>query len=199
MPDRSAMSVSMLGPLEVMGRGPRVKLGGPQQRRVLAVLAVDANKVVSSDRLIEVLWGEVPPASASHTLQTLVSRLRGGLGRDRVETVAPGYRLRVEAAEVDGLRFEELVRTGLGLADRPEAAAARFEEALALWRGRPYEEFAEEEFATSRGGKARRPPLVRGRGTRRRRSRAWSTGRSDRSCWRRTFRRSRSASGCVPC
>ena len=73
-----------------------VQLGGPQQRRVLAVLAVHANEVVSSDRLIDVLWGEVPPASASHTLQTLVSRLRGGLGADRVETVAPGYRLRVE-------------------------------------------------------------------------------------------------------
>jgi predicted ATPase/class 3 adenylate cyclase/DNA-binding SARP family transcriptional activator len=148
VPDRFPLSLWMFGPLEVMVDGAALgKLGGPQQRRVLAVLVVDANRVVSSDRLIEVLWGERPPASASHTLHTLVSRLRSGLGGDRVETVAPGYRLRVEAGEVDGLRFEELVRTGLGLVDRPEAAAARFEEALALWRGRPYEEFAEEEFA----------------------------------------------------
>ena len=94
--DRSPMSLSVLGPLEVVRGGAPVQLGGPQQRRVLAVLAVHANEVVSSDRLIEVLWGEVPPASASHTLQALVSRLRSALGTDRVETVSPGYRLQVE-------------------------------------------------------------------------------------------------------
>ena len=142
------MSLSVLGPLEVVRGGAPVQLGGPQQRRVLAVLAVHANEVVSSDRLIEVLWGEVPPASASHTLQALVSRLRSALGADRVETVSPGYRLRVDSAEVDGLRFEELVREGLGSVDRPGAAAAVFEEALALWRGRPYADSADEEFAT---------------------------------------------------
>ncbi|HEX4531277.1 MAG TPA: BTAD domain-containing putative transcriptional regulator, partial [Acidimicrobiia bacterium] len=149
MAGRSGMSLSVLGPIAVVRGGARVQVGSPQQRRVLAVLAMHANTVVSSDGLIEALWADVPPASASHTLQTLVSRLRGGLGGDRVETVAPGYRLRVDAGELDSLQFEELVRTGLGLVDRPEAAAARFEEALALWRGRPYEEFADEEFATA--------------------------------------------------
>src|SRR5262249_40596637 len=99
--------------------------------------------------LIEVLWAERAPASASHTVQALVSRLRRAVGPDLVETVAPGYRMRVNAQELDSLRFEDLVRSGLGSVDRPEAAAARFEEALALWRGRPYEEFADEEFATA--------------------------------------------------
>jgi class 3 adenylate cyclase/DNA-binding SARP family transcriptional activator len=143
------ISLSVLGPMEVVRGDTPVRLGGPQQRRVLAVLAVRANKVVSSDRLIDLLWRELPPASASHTLQALVSRLRSGLGAERVETMAPGYRLRIKPAEVDALRFEELVRAGLGLADRPRAAAAMFEEALALWRGRPYAEFADEEFASA--------------------------------------------------
>ena len=111
------------------------------------MLAIHANEVVSSDRLIDVLWDERPPDGGSHTLQTMVSRLPRTVGADRVETVAPGYRLRVEPAEVDTGRFEELVRAGLGAADRSEVAAGRLEEALALWRGRPYAEFADDEFA----------------------------------------------------
>ena len=95
--------------------------------------------------------GRGTAASASHTLQTMVSRLRGGLGADRVETVAPGYRLRVERGRGRRSAVRGVgARLGSGLPDRPEAAAARLEEALALWRGRPYEEFADEEFARPR-------------------------------------------------
>src|SRR5262249_6746727 len=124
-------------------------LGSAQQRRVLAALLVHANEVVSSDRLVDILWADDPPPSATHTLQTLLSRLRATLSDDCLETQAPGYRLRVAGSEVDALRFEELVRVGLGAADRAEVALGAFDEALALWRGSPYAEFASEEFATA--------------------------------------------------
>ena len=65
------------------------------------------------------------------------------------ETRPPGYRLRVDGGEVDALRFEELVRVGLGSSERPEVALGVFDEALGLWRGSPYAEFASEEFATA--------------------------------------------------
>ena len=125
MDDRVATALCVLGPLEVVRDGERVRLGSGQQRRLLAVLVVHANEVVSSDRLVDVLWGDGPPPSATHTLQTLVSRLRATLGDDRLETRPPGYRLRVASGEVDALRFEELVRVGLGSSDRPEVALRR--------------------------------------------------------------------------
>ena len=95
------------------------------------------------------MWGDEPPPSATHALQTLLSRLRGTLGEDRLETRPPGYRLRVASGEVDALRFEELVRVGLAASERPEVALGVFDEALGLWRGSPYVEFASEEFATA--------------------------------------------------
>jgi predicted ATPase/class 3 adenylate cyclase len=142
-------ALCVLGPLEVVRDDERVRLGSGQQRRLLAMLVVHANEVVSSDRLVDVLWGDQVPRSATHTLQGLVSRLRATLGDDRLETRPPGYRLRLASVEVDALRFEELVRIGLGAAEQPEVALGAFDEALGLWRGSPYAEFAGEEFATA--------------------------------------------------
>ena len=147
MDHQVATALCVLGPLEVVRDGERVRLGSAQQRRLLAALLVHANEVVSSDRLVDVLWGDEPPPSAKHTLQALVSRLRGTLGEDRLGTRPPGYRLRVANGEVDALRFEELVRVGLGTSERPDVALRAFDEALGLWRGSPYAEFASEEFA----------------------------------------------------
>jgi predicted ATPase/DNA-binding SARP family transcriptional activator len=147
--DRVATPLCVLGPLEVVRDDEPVRLGSPQQRRLLAVLVVHANEVVSSDRLVDVLWGEHPPRSATHSLQTLLSRLRATLGDERLEPRPPGYRLRVASGEVDVLRFEELVRVGLESSARPEVALGVFDEALRLWRGSPYAEFASEEFATA--------------------------------------------------
>ena len=145
MEDRVATALCVLGRLEVVRHGERVRLGSGQQRRLLAVLVVHANEVVSRDRLVDVLWGDGPPPSATQTLQGLVSRLRATLGEDRLETCPPGYRLRVAIDEVDALRFEELVRVGLGSSKRPAVALDVFDEALGLWRGLPYAEFASEE------------------------------------------------------
>jgi predicted ATPase/class 3 adenylate cyclase len=147
--DRVATALCVLGPLGVVRDGERARLGSGQQRRLLAALLVHANQVVSSDRLVEVLWGERPPPSAPHVIQGLVSRLRATLGDDRLVTSPPGYRLQVESGEVDALRFEELVRVGLAALEQPEVAVSVFDESLGLWRGSPYVEFADEEFATA--------------------------------------------------
>ncbi len=149
MDDRRPTALCVLGPLDVIRDGESVRLGSGQQRRLLAVLLVHANEVVSSDRLVDVLWGDGGPPSAIRTIRTLVSRLRATLGADRLETRPPGYRLRVASDEVDALRFEELVRVGLGSSGRAEVALGVFDEALGLWRGPPYAEFASEGFATA--------------------------------------------------
>jgi DNA-binding SARP family transcriptional activator len=125
----------ILGPLEVIFDGKALDLGGPKQRAVLALLLLDANRVVSTDRLIEALWDETPPETAHKALQVYVSKLRKLLGRERLETKAPGYRLRVAPDELDLTRFQLLQQEG-----KPR-------EALSLWRGPPLAELAYERFA----------------------------------------------------
>jgi DNA-binding SARP family transcriptional activator len=114
---------------------------------LLALLLLHANEVVSSDRLIDELWGEEPPGSGTAALQVRVSQLRKGLGAiaDRLETKPPGYVLRVEAGELDLERFTQL----LDDADRaePAAAAEMLREALALWHGPALADLAYESFA----------------------------------------------------
>ena len=77
--NRSIMQIRVLGPLEVRVDDRPVALGGPKQRAVLAMLALDADRMVSSDRLIEGLWGDEQPASAAKMVQNYVWRLRGAL------------------------------------------------------------------------------------------------------------------------
>ncbi len=129
------MEFRILGPLEVVADGKVVDLGGPKQRAVLALLLLEGNRVVSSDRLIEALWDETPPDTALKALQVYVSQLRKLIGKERLETKAPGYRLRVEPHELDLGRFHQL------------QSEARFAEALSLWRGAPLADFAYDRFA----------------------------------------------------
>src|SRR5437763_5421134 len=100
------MEFRILGPVEVRSGGQACKLGGPKQRALLAALLLEANRVVSSDRLVEALWEDDPPPTAQKVLQVYVSQLRKVLGRDRLETRPPGYLLRVEAGELDLHRFQ---------------------------------------------------------------------------------------------
>jgi DNA-binding SARP family transcriptional activator len=125
----------ILGPLEVADDGRQVELGGAKQRALLAMLLLHANEVVSSDRLIDALWEEDAPEGSRKTLQVYVSGLRKALGSDRLDTQAPGYRLRLVADELDVARFERLAGEG------------RFRDALALWRGPCLQEFAYQRFA----------------------------------------------------
>jgi DNA-binding SARP family transcriptional activator/tetratricopeptide (TPR) repeat protein len=129
------MEFRILGPLEVWAEGDRkLDLAG-KQRALLAILLLHANKAVSTDRLIDELWDGEPPETADKALHVYVSRLRKLLGRERVQTAAPGYLLRVEPGELDLARFEQLQRDG------------RLHEALALWRGSPLADVAHERFA----------------------------------------------------
>jgi DNA-binding SARP family transcriptional activator/tetratricopeptide (TPR) repeat protein len=149
----------ILGPLEVIDGGQRLRLGGVKQRAVLAILLLNANRVVSVDRLVDDLWEGRPPGSAIGTLQTYVSHLRDLLEprRDRrtaaqvLVTRSPGYLLRVGADDLDALRLERLVVQGQqALAARhAPVAAARFRVALELWRGPALADFADQPFATT--------------------------------------------------
>ena len=144
-----AAQFSLLGPLSLTLDGAPIALGGQKRRALLAVLLLDANHVVSRDRLIDALWGEDPPDTARNTIQVYVSQLRKLLPEGVLETAAPGYRLVVEPEAVDlfeFMRLSEEGRTALGAGDAPGAADA-LEAALALWRGAPLADFAWEPFA----------------------------------------------------
>jgi DNA-binding SARP family transcriptional activator/ABC-type branched-subunit amino acid transport system substrate-binding protein len=147
------MDFRILGPLEVSDAGREVALGGGKQRALLALLLVHPNEVLTSDRLIDALWGESPPPTAAKMLQNYVSQLRRALGngdssQSVLETRGNGYLLRLGRGERDVDRFEELLERGRRLdGEDPKAAARLLRGALALWRGRPLSDFAYEDFA----------------------------------------------------
>jgi DNA-binding SARP family transcriptional activator len=129
------MRIALLGPLEVTGPDGPVAVSPGKQRTILAVLALEAGRVVSRDRLLAELWGEAPPATAGKALQVHVSRLRQVLGgAGLLVTRPPGYLLDVVPDAVDVHAFEARVRAAREAPD--PAAAAR--EALAMWRGPPF-------------------------------------------------------------
>jgi DNA-binding SARP family transcriptional activator/class 3 adenylate cyclase len=135
------MDVLLLGPIEARLAGRPVALGAKKQRALLALLALDANAPVSSDRLVESLWGERPPPTAHKMVQLYVSQLRRALTHHgdgaEIVTRGRGYELQLGVGEVDALRFARLVAEG----------APR--QALALWRGPPLADVAVEPFAAA--------------------------------------------------
>jgi DNA-binding SARP family transcriptional activator/class 3 adenylate cyclase/tetratricopeptide (TPR) repeat protein len=142
----------ILGPFEVLEDRQPVSLPRGQGRTLLAILVLRAGEVVSADRLIDELWGETPPATATNALQNLVSRLRKRLKPARaggvppvLETHQPGYRLAIDPGQVDSNRFRLL------LAEASEAPvrekAAMLHRALSLWRGPALADFIYEPFA----------------------------------------------------
>jgi DNA-binding SARP family transcriptional activator len=140
------MEFRILGPLEVIERGRPLELGGSRQRALLALLLTHANEVVSTDRLIDELWGARPPKTAPNALQYHVSRLRKALGRDdAIVTRQPGYLICVEPDELDLLRFERLVEEAQR--SQSERAARLLRDALRLWRGPALADVADEPFA----------------------------------------------------
>ena len=139
------MEFRLLGPLEVLDSDRPVPLGRGRQRALFALLLIHANEVVSTDRLIDQLWGEAPPRTALKSVQVYVSRLRKELGDGRLVTSPPGYVLRTDPPEVDVCRFERLVADADGV--DPQLAADRLRSALELWRGPPLTDLAYEPFA----------------------------------------------------
>jgi DNA-binding SARP family transcriptional activator len=135
----------ILGPLEVERDSGSVALGGQKQRALLTVLLLEAGRVVATDRLVDLLWGEEAPKTATTSLQNTISRLRRELGANVLETRSPGYVLRVEPSQIDARRFELQVRDARRAA--PQERRRLLERALELWRGPALAEFAFEQFA----------------------------------------------------
>ncbi|HET6770584.1 MAG TPA: BTAD domain-containing putative transcriptional regulator [Actinomycetota bacterium] len=130
------MDLRMLGPLEVVNAQGRVPLGGPKQRTVLALLVLRANQVVSTERLIDDVWGDTPPEAAKSSLKSYMSHLRSALGSERIEGRSGGYVLHAASDEIDAARFAALVEEGnRASADDPAAAIRAYHTALGLWRG----------------------------------------------------------------
>ncbi|MEU4744273.1 BTAD domain-containing putative transcriptional regulator [Actinosynnema sp. NPDC023658] len=129
------MRVNLLGPVELVSAGGEaVRLGAAKRRTVLAALALELNRVVSGDRLLDVVWDGSPPPQAKAALQGHIAQLRKVLGAGvALVTRAPGYVLTGERAAVDVFRFEDLL---VAARDAPDEDAVRLlREALALWRG----------------------------------------------------------------
>jgi YVTN family beta-propeller protein len=124
-------------------------LGGPKQRALLAILLLRRGEAVASDRLIDQLWGERPPATAAKTLQGYVSHLRKALGNDVLLTRGGGYLLAVEPGQVDAERFEAIAADARRALAGGDASRARelLDAALGLWHGEPLADLAYERFA----------------------------------------------------
>ncbi|MET9611535.1 BTAD domain-containing putative transcriptional regulator [Kitasatospora indigofera] len=148
--------IKVLGSLAAEAGGDRVGLGGPRQRGVLAQLLAARGEVVPVDRIIEDLWQGRPPAKAAASVQAYVSNLRRLLEPRRgpreparlLVSEPPGYALRLPAGSVDAWRFGQLLDEARA---EPGSAAALglLDEALALWRGAAYAEFADEPWAVA--------------------------------------------------
>jgi DNA-binding SARP family transcriptional activator len=151
------MEFRILGPLEVCDDGRRLALGGARRRALLAMLLLHPNEVVSSDRLIDALWGEKPPDNAAKALQVHVSGLRKLLEPEHrpgephgvLVTRPPGYLLELAPEQLDLGRFERLRTEASQALAAGDAAAAvgKLRGALALWRGSPLADVAYEPFA----------------------------------------------------
>jgi DNA-binding SARP family transcriptional activator len=144
------MDFGILGPLEASDEGRVLPLGGTKQRALLALLLLHANHIVSSDRLIDELWGDEPPESGTAALQVRVSKLRKALGAggEAIVTRAPGYVIHVGSDQLDLQRFERLVSEAeRDLQDGdPAQASSKLGDALSLWRGAPLADLAYESF-----------------------------------------------------
>jgi DNA-binding SARP family transcriptional activator len=152
------MDFRILGPLEVLDEGRAVTLAGGKQRALLALFLLHTNETLTTDRLIDALWGDSPPHAAAKAVQMHVSRLRkalaagagnGAVGDRLLVTRERGYELRLDPDLLDAHRFERLVAEGRGALSvgNPERALAALEEALALWRGEALADLAYEPFA----------------------------------------------------
>src|SRR5262245_39047825 len=145
------MQFRILGPLEVADGHGAISFDAPKQRTLLAVLLLHANEVVSSERLIDELWGESPPATATKVVQTYVSQLRKALGPGAIVTRPPGYMLQIENGALDAERFHRLTSDAQDSVAKgnPERAEKIYREALDLWRGPPLADVVFESFAAN--------------------------------------------------
>ncbi len=150
------MDFNILGPLEVRDERGKVSLGGGKQRALLALLLIHPNEALSTDGLIDGLWGEQPPPTAAKILQNYVSQLRRALGDDRLADARarlcrPGRPERARRRTLPGAAWKR--GDGHKAAGDPRRASALLREALSLWRGPPLADFAYESFAREEIGR----------------------------------------------
>lgn len=140
------MRFGVLGPLAVWNSsGDQVPITEAKVRTILANLLVHHDASVSADQLVENLWQGHPPSRPLNTLQTKISQLRRTLGAERLRRTPTGYRIVVEAGELDSGRF----RRAIAEADRAEDTGTRERmliEALNLWRGPAFADFTDATF-----------------------------------------------------
>ena len=148
------MEFAVLGPLQVNNGQQALDIGGPRQRRLLAALIADADEVLSTDRLIEIVFQQEPPRGAANTIRTYVARLRKALATagsnadEIIVTRPPGYGFSSDGHRIDAVEFAARAdEGGKQVAADPVNAIATLEDALAMWRGPAYEEFIYEDWA----------------------------------------------------
>src|SRR5262245_57486531 len=137
------MDFRILGRLEVSDGERQLSLGGSKRRVALALLLVNANEVVGTDRFVDGLWGSEAPGNAIAALHNHISRLRNELGHDRLGNEGWGYVLRLDPETIDYHRFERLAADARKLS--PPERSRQLAEALAMWRGPPLADLAFED------------------------------------------------------
>lgn len=148
-----SLEFGLLGPLTVTADGDPVELVGSRVKSLLAILLVNANQVVTIDRLTEELWAGRPPKGATATLQAYISELRkalaGASGQPApIVTIRPGYVVEVEPDQLDLAGFERLITSArVATRDQPDLMVRLLRQALGMWRGSPLADFAGEPFA----------------------------------------------------
>jgi DNA-binding SARP family transcriptional activator len=130
------MQFGLLGEVEARGPDGPVDIGHPRQRSVLAALLADANRLVSTDQLLDRVWGDRPPPTARGTLFTYLTRLRQAVAPVPIERRSGGYQITIEPGTLDVDRFTDLVTQAHEVRD-DRVAAGIYQQALELWRGEP--------------------------------------------------------------
>ncbi len=159
---------AILGRVELRDGGREVAVGGPRQAALLALLLVNANRALSTDHLIDVLWGDQAVGAALKRLQMAIARLRrvldpgGAQGESVLRTVAGGYLLEVSPGELDADVFEARAKEGRAAMQAGEAAQARalLCEALGMWSGPALADVAYEEFAQPKIWRLEEVPVI---------------------------------------
>jgi len=139
------LTFRILGPLEVSDETGPIALGGQRQRALLVLLLLEAGRGVPTERLVDRLWTEEAPKTATASLQNTIARLRKVLGPDVLETQSPGYALRISPDQIDAHQLERALVDARKLP--PLERREHLQGALALWRGPALAEFAFEDFA----------------------------------------------------
>lgn len=137
--------IRVLGPIDVLTSSGSISVGGRHARALLGALVIGVGHAVRIDHLREVIWAQEPPDSADNTLQSTVSHLRQLLGPDAIVRVDHSYELTIPPRNIDAVQFEALLTEAAASKDDPECCRRYGREALALWRGRPFGDLADDD------------------------------------------------------